>query len=163
MNDELVNFNNIGMYSTDGIVLRKIDTGEAEELCVIYTKDFGKLKFLVRGVKKEGAKLRGHLELYSLSNISFVLGKNGERLTQARLLNFWPSLRHSWKRLTLVGQLLEMVDKNCEEGDKDESIWQLLLGSLNFLEQQEMLGSNLSSFSQDFSKRLSVCLGYGVV
>ena len=151
----------IDMYSTEGIVLKKVESGEADFLFTIYTKDFGKIRALARGVKKEGAKLKGHLELYSLSNISFVLGKNGERLTQARLLNFWPSLRYSWKRLTLVGQLLEMVDKNCGEGDKDESIWLLLLGSLNFLEQQEMPDANLSLFSRDFSKRLSMCLGYG--
>lgn len=149
------------MYSTAGVILKKISAGEADEFYVMYTKDFGKIKISARGIKKEGAKLRGHLELWGLSNISFVLGKSGARLTQARMLNFWPLLRKSSERLTVAGWMLETVDKNCEEAEKDESIWQLILESLNFLEEQNLQGPALDLFKQQFSKKLSIYLGYG--
>ena len=50
------------MYTTEGIILKKIDVGEANALFTIYTKDYGKIRAVAQGVKKEGAKLQGHLE-----------------------------------------------------------------------------------------------------
>ena len=149
------------MYSTDGIVLKKTGADEANEFCVIYTKDFGKLKFLAQGVKKESAKLKGHLELYSLSQISFVLGKNGGRLIQARMLNFWPGLRQDLVKIKAARYLIELVEQNCLEGEKDEPLWRFFLDSLAFLEKKYFDKAELEKFRSELAGRLSVCLGYG--
>ncbi len=149
------------MYSTEGIILKKIGAGEADALYIIYTKDFGKIRALARGVKKEGAKLKGHLELLSLSSLSFVFGKNGEQLTQAALLNSWPVIRQDWARLRVATQLVAMVDRGCLEGDKDEALWKLLLESIIFLEKNDLNKKNLDLFREEFVGRLSACLGYG--
>lgn len=148
-------------YSTEGVVLKKIATGEADEFCILYTKDFGKISFLTKGIKKESAKLKGHLELGSLSAVNFVLGRRGGQLVQAKLLNFWPLLREDWGRLTAAGRLLEAVHKSCEEGEKDESIWRLLLDSLRFLDRRDLANFHPALFEKDFFKKMSICLGYG--
>lgn len=149
------------MYTTEGIILRKVEVGEADALHIIYTKDFGKIRALAQGVKKEGAKLKGHLELLSLSSLSFVFGKNGERLTQANLINFWPVLRQDSDKLRVARQIVELIDQNCLEGEKDEPLWKLLLESLIFLEKNNFVEKSFALFKEEFLKRLSVCLGYG--
>lgn len=149
------------MHITEGIILKKIGVGETDALYIIYTKDFGKIRALAKGVKKEGAKLRGHLELLSLSRLSFVFGKNGEQLTQAVLLNFWPIIRQDWARLHLATQLVAMVDRGCLERDRDESLWVLLQESIIFLEKNNFVEKSLDLFKEEFVKRFSACLGYG--
>lgn len=149
------------MHTTEGIILRKVGVGEADALHIIYTKDFGKIRALAQGVKKEGAKLKGHLEPLNQSVVSFVFGKNGERLTQAILINFWPALRQDPGKLRAACQIVELVDQNCLEGEKDEPLWRLILESLIFLEKNNFVEKSLDLFKEEFVKRLSVCLGYG--
>ena len=81
------------MYTTDAIVLKKIDVGEHDALYMLYTEGYGKMRAVAAGIKKPEAKLRGHLEPLSLSRIRFVTGKNRERIIGASLLNFWDGIR----------------------------------------------------------------------
>lgn len=112
-----------------------------------------------QGVKKEGAKLKGHLEPLNLCSVSFVLGKSGERLTHASLVNYWPSVRNDFGKLKLAYEIVEAVDRNCFPGQKDEAVWEEILRGFNFLEDSGTGGE--AEFLASFKKHLSISLGYG--
>ena len=59
------------MHSTEGIILKKEPYGEADLLITILTKDFGKIKVMAQGVRKEAAKLKGHFEPLTHSATNF--------------------------------------------------------------------------------------------
>lgn len=149
------------IYTTEGIILKRFDVAEADSLFVIYTKDFGKIQARAQGVKKSEAKLKGHLEPLSLSYISFVSGRNGERLTSAILINPWPSLRNDGDRLSAAWYVAGLVGEHCMPGEKDGALWNLLLHGLLCLEKNKFdrgdLGTFLNSFETGFCQRL----GYG--
>ena len=149
------------MYTTEGIILKRTDVGEADSLFTIYTKDFGKIRALAQGIKKEGAKLRGHLEPLNLSSISFVLGKNGERLTHATLFNYWPNIRTDLAKLKLASRVIETVDDQCLWGDKDEKLWHLVSSSFAAIEEKDPASSE--GFWENFQKELALVLGYAGV
>ena len=150
----------VGMYTTEGVILKRTDVGEHGSLFTIYTRDFGKIRALAQGVKKEGAKLKGHLEPLNLSSIGFVLGRNGERLTQATVLNHWPGVRENFEKLRIAYTIIEVIDKQCLLGAKDENLWGILTGSLSTLENTQFLGNDLDEFLQGFRKGLISALGY---
>lgn len=150
------------MYTTDGIILKKIDVGEADTLFTIYTKEYGKTKALARGIKKERAKLRGHCELFSLSRLSFVTGKNGERLTHATLVNFWERMRAYPDALGAAAYLAELVDTHCLPGERDENVWNLLCESFSRLNESRHHGAlDREEFFDGVEKKLIRHLGYG--
>ncbi|KPJ55867.1 hypothetical protein AMJ49_06190, partial [Parcubacteria bacterium DG_74_2] len=66
--------------------MKKIDQGEWDRIFIIYTRDFGKLKVLARAERKIKSKLRAGLELFYLSEIEFIQGKNYKTLTNAVLI-----------------------------------------------------------------------------
>jgi len=139
------------MYTTEGIILKRLDIGEADALFNIYTREFGKIRALARGIKKEGAKLKGHLEPFSLSNISFVLGKNGERITHATLLNFWHGIRIDFSKLQAAAYISALVDDNCMLGERDDPLWELLIKNLHLLDHSKTADKYfLSSFKVQF-------------
>ena len=146
-------------YTTQAIVLKKIPIGEADALVVLYTRDFGKLRVHAQGVKREAAKLKGHIESLSLNSVQFVLGSSGERLTYAQMLQPWPLIRNDFDRYAIAHYILEIVDKHCFPGEQDNAIWELLVSNLALLEQCRIddLHSAMQSFEQDFL----CCLGYG--
>lgn len=57
---------------TSGIVLNRINFGEADRILTVITPDQGKLSLIAKGVRKEKSKLAGGIELFSVSNISFI-------------------------------------------------------------------------------------------
>ncbi|MBI1888789.1 MAG: recombination protein O N-terminal domain-containing protein, partial [Candidatus Spechtbacteria bacterium] len=62
------------MYSTKGIILHREDFRERDERVVLYTKDFGKISVVVKGVKRIEAKLRGNVDIFNVVDITFVEG-----------------------------------------------------------------------------------------
>lgn len=148
------------MHSTEGVILKKIDVGEVDSLFTIYTKDFGKIRARAQGIKKEGAKLRGHLEILSHANISFVLGKNGERLTGATLLNFWSGIRGDFSKTAVACFAADLIDKNCLNGEKDKTLWDFLIEALHDLENAKLGRDGANEFLNNFEKRFSETQGY---
>ncbi len=149
------------MYTTQGIILKKMDVGEADALYTIYTKDFGKIQALARGIRKEGAKLRGHLESLSLSAIRFVAGRGRERLIAASLICFGEGMRSRETTLGLAFQIAERIDTHCFPGERDAALWELLSGSLSMLDGSTFDDGAAPRFLQEFDARLQMCLGYG--
>ena len=147
------------MYATKGIILKKIDAGEADAFFVIYTEDFGKIRALARGVKKEGAKLKGHCEPLNLSGFQFVLAKNGERLTHAEMQEYWPGIRQEPEKTRAACTVLSLFDKHCLLGQKDEGLWNLLIATLSLLEK--IPAGTEVPFLNEFEAKFLECLGYG--
>lgn len=137
-------------HTSEGIVLKKIPQGEHDALYSIYTREFGKIRVRAQGVKKEGAKLKGHLEPLSLARITFVQGRHGERLTHATLMRFWEGVRQSPEKLFAGLRIAALMDERSFPGQKDEALWNLLLESILLLDESEFSADVLQRFSNRF-------------
>lgn len=148
------------MYSTEGVVLKKIDSGEADALITLYTKEFGKMRAIAQGIKKPGAKLKGHLEMLNCVRVGFVFGRNGERLTQAILLDYWPNMKSDFIRLSLASYVSALFDRHCMPGEKDPLLWDLLMRSFTFIEGNIFSREEGKKFLILFDRQLLAVLGY---
>lgn len=149
------------MHTTEGIILSKTPSGEADELVTMYTRVYGKVRALAQGVKKEEAKLRGHLEVLSLCAIGLVAGKNGERLVYAELKNFLSRIRTHAGKHYAAHYIVRRIDMACFPGERDELMWALLTAALTILEEQDFTTRELRDFLLGFEKQLVAHLGYG--
>ena len=143
-------------HTSEGIVLKKIPYGEYDALYSIYTKEFGKIRARAQGVKKEGAKLKSHLEPLSLVNVTFVLGKQGERLTHGTMIRFFESMRQNKEKLFAGLRIAALMDEKIFSGQKDEGLWDLLLESLLVLDEHEFSGEVFQRFSHRFTPFLGL-------
>ncbi len=145
------------MYQTEGVVLKKIAVGEADEFITFYTRDFGKMRALAQGVKKEQAKLRGHIEPLNRAALGFVIGRNGERLVYAQAIESYPSIREDLDRLTAARCVSALIDEQCFEGERDERLWSILEQTLHDLDEQGLSDTTIPLFKA----QVSAALGYG--
>lgn len=70
-------------YHTEALVLGSREHGESDRVYELYTKDFGLVRARAVSVRVERSRLRYALSHYALSNLSFVRGKNGWKITGA--------------------------------------------------------------------------------
>ena len=120
-------------YRTPGIILKKIDRGEADQLFTIYTKDFGKLEILGKAIRKISSKLRSGADIFYLSEIEFIQGKAYKTLTDAILIDSFPNLRKNLERLSVAYKVSETLDSLVKGQEPDEKIWQLLIETFQWL------------------------------
>lgn len=143
-------------HTTEAIILNKIPYGEHDALYDMYTKEFGKIRARAQGIKKEGAKLKGHLEPLSLTHITFVQGRHGERLTHAVLVRFFEGMRQSTEKIFAGLNIAALINEKAYSGQKDERLWKLLLESILVLDEREFSEEVFQRFSDHFMSFVGV-------
>ncbi len=93
------------MYGIEAFVLSSTDVGEYDRLYSLLTQEFGKVRAIVRSVRKPRAKLAGHLDIPNRAWIELVPTSKGWQVTQALEIKSYPRLRAS--RDTLQHALAE--------------------------------------------------------
>lgn len=144
-------------YRVKGIILKKADFKGTDRLLTIYTDRFGKVQAVAKGVKKTTAKLAGHLEDFTLSDLMFVKGKLLNTITSSLTLNRFSSLRSNLERIACAYYIAELIDKLIPETQKDERIFKLILETFDKLNRP---GGKLNLIIRYFELNLASLLGY---
>ena len=98
--------------NTQGLVLTRTNFGEADRIVTFLTRDFGKVRVMAKGVRKEKSKLAGGIELFSISDIGFVAGR-GElaTLTSSRLITHYDGFLYDLAKVDFVYNALKVINK----------------------------------------------------
>ena len=106
---------------TKGIVLSRTDFGEADRIITVLTPEQGKLRFMARGVRKVKSKLAGGIELFSVSDFTYIPGK-GEiaTLISSRLDIHYGHIVQDLDRVQLGYELIKQLHKNTEDNPEPE-------------------------------------------
>ena len=118
------------LYRTHGFFVKKRDFGEADQQFTLYTKDFGKVQVIGRGIRKITSKLRQGAELFYLSEITFVQGKTYKTLVDAMPIEKFKNIRNDTERLEIVWRISDIVDTLIKGEEPDEQLWTLLSETL---------------------------------
>ena len=143
-----------------GIVIKKTDSGEHNQLVTLYTREFGKATAIAKSLKKNTSKQAGHLDVLNLVNFIFVSGKNYPIITSAQSLKTFAGIRSDLTKNFLAFFFLEAIESLVYDHDKDPALWDFLTAKLKELDKLEPLNGNFERFFADLKKGLVKVLGY---
>jgi DNA repair protein RecO (recombination protein O) len=128
----------VNSLKTRGTVLKRTDYGEADRIVTVLTPDHGKLRLMARGVRKPKAKLAGGIELFSVSDLSFLRGR-GEigTLISARLSEHYGRIVQDIDRVQTGYDLMKLLDKATEDEPEPEYFY-LMEGALKALDDSSI-------------------------
>ncbi len=147
-------------YYTQGIVLAEINSRDADSIFVLYSKDFGKISMLGRSIRKNSAKLRAKMSLFSLVEIGFVAGKSGNTLTDVESVESFSVAKKNLAKLSLFYRMAETVLSLAIEEEKDENVFCLLRESFKKIATVDFSAQELKFFYCFFAFQLLRQLGY---
>jgi DNA repair protein RecO len=103
-------------FATQGTILTRTDFGEADRILTFITPDHGKIKAIAKGVRKSNAKLAGAVELFSVSDITVVIGR-GEinTLISARLAHHYGNIIKDLERTEVGFEVIRILNKSTED------------------------------------------------
>jgi len=147
-------------HRTKGIVLKKEDFREADQLFTVYTEDFGKVELLGRGIRKVKSKLRSGIDAFSFSEVEFIQGKGYKTLTDALTINKFERIKKNLKQLIVAHKIAELVDSFIKGEEADEGIWNLLNETFNALNKFSFTSNKYQLFYYYFLWKFLSVLGY---
>ncbi len=123
------------LYRTEAIVIRRINTGEADKILSLYTPTRGKIRAIAKGVRRTTSRMGGHVELFTQSRLLIASGRNLDIVTQTETINAFPQLRGDINLINHAFIVVEMLDKLTEEEDPNYAAYTLMVDALTALNE----------------------------
>lgn len=111
----------MNQLNTRAIVLARTNYGEADRILTLLTPESGKLRVMARGVRKMKSKLAGGIELFSVSDVTYINGRGAiGTLVSTRLVKHYGIIVTSIERVQLGYELLQLLNKATEDAPEPE-------------------------------------------
>lgn len=111
----------MNQLATTAIILSRTDYGEADRIITVLTPDYGKLRLMAKGVRRVKSKLAGGIELFSVSNITFIRGRGDiSTLVSTRLIKHYGLIISDLARVQLGYELIKLLNRITEDNAEAE-------------------------------------------
>ena len=141
---------------TDCIVLSRKNFNEADRILTLYSREYGKISCLAKGVRRPTSRKSGHVEVGNWCKVFIAKGKNLDLLTEAELKKTFGTKDLTPQKAANIFHLLELVDQLTEINQKNREVFALLVNSLTRIEE----GEDFSLISAVFKTKLLCALGF---
>ena len=149
-------------YRTEGFIFKKDERGEADQSFSIFTKDFGRLELKAKAVRKITSKLRADIDIFYLSEVEFIQGKNSKTLTDAAKIKRFDNVISNAQKLRVACRVSDTLDSFVKGQEKDNEIFNLLLDFLSKLEVATVKINNQHLIYQYFFWNFISLQGYKI-
>lgn len=123
---------------TQGIVIKRMNFGEADRILTILTERFGKVKAIAKGVRKTKSRLAGSLEPFMILDLQLHEGKTFYIVTGAVIEKEFPDLHKNLQKTSQAFYIGEIADKILQENQRTNLVFEIFGDGL---EEIEMSGS----------------------
>ncbi len=142
--------------STPAFVLKSYDFRETSKIAVFFTRDFGKVKGILKGIRKDHKKFSSTLPLLSLNHIIFYRKRVSEihLVSQCDLIDDFGLTRGDLKQFGFSSFVAELVDCLLPLEDPNKEIFELVFNFLNSLK------GNLQDLKNIFEVKILAASGF---
>jgi DNA repair protein RecO (recombination protein O) len=96
-------------YKAIGINLKSQALGESDKIVTILTQEFGLIRAIATGVRKQNSSLGGRMGMFVINELLISKGRNLDRITQAQTIKTYPGLSKDLGKLAASQYLTEIV------------------------------------------------------
>lgn len=124
----------MSLYKDEAVVLRTMRLGEADRIVTLVGRNNGKIRAVVKGVRRTKSRYGGRLEPFSYVSLVIWKGKSDlHTITQAEVLDPFRAVKEDLDRLNLGSVMLEACDRVAQESEDSTRVLNLLVESLRRL------------------------------
>lgn len=143
------------IFTTEGIIVRRSNFGEADRLLTIITPYKGKIKVVAKGVRRITSRRGGNVELLNKVKLQIFHGKGLAILTEAESLETFPKIKSDLIISSYGSHLAELADRLLPEEQANPAAYNLLAIALSLLEKNPR-----QIFIRAFEVKLLTVLGF---
>lgn len=154
------------ILKTEGIVLKSFDLRETSRIAVFFTKEYGKVSGVLKGIRKDHKKFGSSVDRFSVNDIVYYQYRNSDLhlISHCDLRQFFYPIRQDLKKSLAASYILELVNLIMPSEEKNEKIYRLMMDFFNSLETTSDTGTLVHFFQiktlsySGFKPHLDTCL-----
>ena len=123
------------LLSSKGLVLKVFPYSNTSVICNIFTDDYGKLTFIVKGIRKPKKPLLSVLQPFNLIELQYYYKKDRgiQLIKEADIVISFERLRNNFSTIIIGSTILNIINKVFEKEYSNEIIFRLIYKILNKL------------------------------
>ncbi|MBI2607304.1 MAG: DNA repair protein RecO [Candidatus Doudnabacteria bacterium] len=145
-----------------GIILKKQNYKEADQIVTLWTKENGKIRVLARSVRLNKSKLAYSLQDLSEVEIEVTLGKFLPVLIAARVKNSFKQLRENLVKIGIAFYACELMIKMTADEHPSKPVYDLLVEFFRHLAETKVEKNKFHPALEAFTLKLLTRLGFGM-
>lgn len=118
------------VYTVEGIVLKRRAVGEADRILTVFTKQFGKIRVLGKGVRRIHSRRAGHVELFSRVVLTLHSHPHLDIMTEAQAVTPGSLFETDAARMAYAYCMSELVDQLLPDRQEHKDVFFLLASGL---------------------------------
>ncbi|MEG5039592.1 MULTISPECIES: DNA repair protein RecO [unclassified Microcoleus] len=122
-------------YKATGINLKSAAMGESDRVLTILTREFGLIRAVAPGVRKQRSTIGGRSELFVVNELLIAKGRSLDKITQADTVQSHPGLSRNLGKLSAAQYLAELAIASALSDEPQEELFWLLGEHLSRLER----------------------------
>ena len=125
------------MHKYTAIILTSRDTNEFDRVYTFYTLEEGLVRVVAKGARKPAARLAGHLEPVTLSEVYVARSKGRGQIVSALTILGFERIKSDFEKLRETLEIFRFIARFFSEGEPDKRIFSLLVSLLRLLDKKE--------------------------
>src|SRR6266496_619123 len=113
-------------YRAEAIVLRTVDLGEADRILVLFTRHFGKVHVVAKGIRRATSRMAGHAEPLTHATYQLARGRELDVLTGAETRALYRALREDLHGIATGWYVAELADRFAMERSPSAPLFDLV-------------------------------------
>jgi len=146
------------LYTAEAIILKRNNVGETDRILTIFTKQYGKVRVLARGVRKVSSKRGPHIEVFNRVIATIHKGNRLDTLTEVSPITSYDVVRKDLRRVGAAYYLCELIDGLLPEAQVHEDVFALLCDA--FAALSTVKKERIEVLRERFAAALLRALGY---
>ena len=123
------------LLSSKGLILKVFPYSDTSIICNIFTDDYGKLTFIVKGIRKPKQPLLSILQPFNLIELQYYYKKDRgiQLIKEADIIISFEKLRKNFSTIIIGSTILNIINKVFEKEYSNDIIFRLIYQILNKL------------------------------
>jgi DNA repair protein RecO (recombination protein O) len=123
------------ILKTEGLVLKTFDFRETSRIATFFTRDYGKLKGVLKGIRNDPKKFGSHIDRFSVNDIVYYPSRRSDLhlISQCDLKEYFFPVRQDYRRSLAANYILELVDVVMPPEQPNGKVYHLMQDCLNTL------------------------------
>ena len=113
--------------TTEALVLKTYDVGDADRFCVFLTKSQGRVAVMAKGVRKLQSKLSGATQSFQHLQVDLAEHSSGAYLRSAKCISSFDGIRQNTEKFVMASRGAELLLNFLHDTDPAPSIFELAL------------------------------------
>ncbi len=124
------------IYTVEAVVLKRKVSGEADRILTVFSKQFGKIRVLAKGIRKIRSRRAGHLEVFSRVVLTLHSHGSMDIVSEAQIVDGGSFVSRDPGKVAYAYCICELVDQLLADHQEHSDIYEDLTLSLETLMQK---------------------------